>query len=312
MAADAAIRAHDGDFDGALESCRAILCVGRSIGDEPFTISELVRVAIGRVALESSRRTLAQGEPSEEALARLQALVSDELAQPLLLYGMKGERAIVTEQLRRIRDDELPISALSDSGLRPGLNPSSAGHTPWGRLWYDNQMAVGLEWMNTAISIARRPPGELVPLWEDWESKIEQVKRSRYGMYTATLPLLLMPALSAASSAHSRYQCELGATVIALAAERVRRKTGQWPASINGIDPAILSNPPSDPYSGQPFRMEHREGQFRIYSIGPNRRDEHGAFEPKGWPKKGPDDAGSSAWDKALRNQPPKAVQHDE
>ncbi len=36
MAADAAIRAHDGDADGALESCRAILCVGRSIGDEPF------------------------------------------------------------------------------------------------------------------------------------------------------------------------------------------------------------------------------------------------------------------------------------
>ena len=61
-----------------------------------------------------SRRALAQGEPSEQALARLQALVSDELAQPLLVYGMKGERAVMTELLRRIRDDELSFSALSN------------------------------------------------------------------------------------------------------------------------------------------------------------------------------------------------------
>ena len=67
MAADAAIRAHDSDADGALESCRAVFCVGRSIGDEPFLISQLVRVAIGGVALNSIRRALAQGEPSEQA-----------------------------------------------------------------------------------------------------------------------------------------------------------------------------------------------------------------------------------------------------
>ena len=35
---DAAIRAHDGNPDGALESCSAILGAGRSIGDEPFLI----------------------------------------------------------------------------------------------------------------------------------------------------------------------------------------------------------------------------------------------------------------------------------
>lgn len=36
LSLDAAIRAHDGDIDAALDSARAIIGVGRSIGDEPF------------------------------------------------------------------------------------------------------------------------------------------------------------------------------------------------------------------------------------------------------------------------------------
>ena len=59
-----------------------LLSIGRSIGDEPFLISQLVRIAIGTVAMKSTRRVLGQGEPSDAALARLQALVLDELAQP--------------------------------------------------------------------------------------------------------------------------------------------------------------------------------------------------------------------------------------
>ena len=46
LALDAAMRATDGDFDGALESCRAIFGVGRSIGDEPFLFAQRVRCAL--------------------------------------------------------------------------------------------------------------------------------------------------------------------------------------------------------------------------------------------------------------------------
>ena len=78
LQADAAIRAHDGDVDGAIDSCRALLNTGRSIGDEPFLISQLVRIAIGRTATIAARRVLGQGEPSDASLARLQALILDE------------------------------------------------------------------------------------------------------------------------------------------------------------------------------------------------------------------------------------------
>ena len=141
LSADAAIRVHDGDPDGALDSCRAILCTARSIGDEPFLISHLVRIAIGSVTMQSTRRVLGQGEPSDAAMARLQALILDELGQPMLLHGIRGERATLTELIRRLGTGEVPISALGEGGRSPiptprrrrSLRGASSGSTINGR-----------------------------------------------------------------------------------------------------------------------------------------------------------------------------------
>jgi hypothetical protein len=113
--------------------------------------------------------------------------------------------------------------------------------------------------------------------------------------------MLIMPALSASGRGHCRYQSALGATTILLAAERHRRRAGDWPASIAAIEGDILPDPPLDPYSGQAFRMEHRDGQLVVYSIGPNHKDEHGAFDGKRWLDGGPDDVGATAWDVGRR-----------
>ena len=306
---DAAMRAHQGDLDGGLDSCRAILGAGRSIGDEPFAISMLVRIAINSVSLRSVRRVLGQGVPSDAALARLQSALGDELAQPLLVKCFRGERALLSELIRRIADGELPISALSSGPLesdRPFLNPSE---TPWGELWFDNQLAVCLDWMNKAVAIARMPAPEQPAGWDEWNSNFDRVRKSRFGMYTATLPILFMPALPSAGTAFSRYQSELGATLILIAAERHRRKVGDWPVSIVDIDRSILPIAPIDPYSGRAYRMDRRAGKLLIYSIGPDGKDEHGEYNPKLWPNGGKDDVGAYAWDVVERRRSPSENQ---
>ena len=57
---DAIVRAHEGDADGAIESCIAQINAGRSIGDEPTLASQLIRTSIvhlaTRVRLARSRR----------------------------------------------------------------------------------------------------------------------------------------------------------------------------------------------------------------------------------------------------------------
>jgi hypothetical protein len=312
LVADAVLRAQDGDIDGALESCRAIFAAARSIGDEPFLISHLVRASIGEVALNSMGRVLGQGEGSDAALARLQELMLDEMGQPLLLIGVKGERAVLTEVIRRLGAGEVPITALSGSRASDRAGPPGA-IAPWGKLWFDQQEAVALERMTVAVAIARKPFDQQPALWRVWEAEAKRVKDSPLGRYTGMLPLLLAPAVAAASPAFSRYRTDLAANAILVAAERHRRKTGRWPATVAAIDRSILTDAPVDPFTGESFRMEHRDGEIVIYSIGPNRQDEHGAYEPKRWMRGGPDDAGGRAWDISRRGRPaPREVETDE
>ncbi|MGO9470685.1 MAG: hypothetical protein ACLQVF_41870 [Isosphaeraceae bacterium] len=76
------------------------------------------------------------------------------------------------------------------------------------------------------------------------------------------------------------------------------------PASVAAIDRDILPAAPVDVFSGQAFRMEHRDGQIFIYSIGPNGKNEHGALDRKTFQEGGPDDFGTSGWDVSLRRRP--------
>ena len=80
---DALLRAQEQDFDGALESCQAILMAGRSSDPGNTMIHALVRFAIQSVSINAVERTpLAQGEPSEAALATMQSLPRRRAGNP--------------------------------------------------------------------------------------------------------------------------------------------------------------------------------------------------------------------------------------
>ncbi len=308
---DAAMRANNGDFDGALDTCQAILGTARSIGDEPMLISQLVRNRIDGVAAKAIRRVLGQGEPSEAALLRMQEQILDELAQPLLLTAINGERAFMTELIRRVEGGEVALSTITGSSTPPSAG-ARAGNNLFALLSrgvFGGQRAVALEWMNEAVAISRLPAPEQRNLFRSLDGKIAAVHMSRFGRFTNILPLLLVPAVTSAGNAFHRGQAELGATAILLAAERQRRRTGKWPASIEAIDRSILRELPVDPFSGKPFHLEYRGGELVIYSIGPNGKDEHGAFDRKRSLQGGPDDIGARAWDVSLRRQSPEGEQ---
>ncbi|WP_169976629.1 hypothetical protein [Tautonia rosea] len=301
---DVAILAQDGLVDEAIDSSRAILGVARSIGDEPFLISQLVRISIGSVAIQAAQRTLGQGEASDEALERLQADSIAEFRRPLVLHGMKGERATMVEVIRRLANEEIPIRSLSGTGFLDSEETVSPV-SPWGKLTFENQMALALDFMNEAVAIAALPAYERGPRWSAWEVWIEEERAEWHAYWTKTLPILMTPACQAGDLAHRRYEAVLGSMVVLLAAERYRLRHGDWPASIEAIDDELLPGVPLDPFSGEVFRLHRPEGRFVVASIGPNGQDDGGEYEPRAWPQGGPDDVGAVAWDAELRGSAP-------
>ncbi len=90
---DVFLQTQDGDLQGALRSCRALLNAVRSLGDEPLFITQLVRMAGVRIACQAVERVLAQGELDPDDLRDLQKLLAEEERFPRLLVAARGERA---------------------------------------------------------------------------------------------------------------------------------------------------------------------------------------------------------------------------
>lgn len=299
LQADATARAQDGDADGALESGRAILIAGRSIGDEPLLMSQLVRMAIASVAVASIERTLAQGQPSECALAKTQQLLQDEEQVPRLLIAARGERAGQDHMARGVESGEVKLSVMlgaaggggPPSGIQASLTDLSGGIT-FRR--YHSEM---LRRMTEVVEAAKLPPEERA----DRLTKLDQAVK---GPGVHPLVRLLLPAVSKVAQADQRVQAQLRCAAAALAAERYRLAKGRWPPALADLVPDYLAQVPNDPYDGQPLRLRRLDDGLVIYSVGPDLADNGGTLDRKNPIAKGTD-LGFRLWDVPRRWQPP-------
>jgi hypothetical protein len=109
---DALLRNQDGDPEGALTCARALLNVGRSLGQEPFFYGPVSRLGCRFDVVEAIERTLAQGRPAAAALAATQEALRQEEAVPLLLLRFGGHRAMMHRFLTQVDDGKHRLSEL--------------------------------------------------------------------------------------------------------------------------------------------------------------------------------------------------------
>jgi hypothetical protein len=295
VAAD--LKAQEGDPDGALAACRAIIKNARAVSDEPFFISMLVRVAVRSVARSKLERVLAQGEPSEAALAQMQRLMEEDLQDNLLLIGARGERAVLDEIMADLQTNPLKarqlvgmtngpvISIMSLAGLRlliPGAMKT-------------NRMAM-LKFNNRLVEMARRPVDE----------QFEEFKN--VDVFATQLPAIaamLTPALVKCANASLRDVAQMRCAIVMVAAERYRRAEGHLPASIADLVPKYLPAVPLDPFDGKPLKMRPFPEGLIIYSLGESQTDEGGRLEAREGEKNRTVNYGYRLWDVKYRRQPP-------
>jgi hypothetical protein len=290
---DALVSAVDTRGDDAIDDALAILALARGIGDEPFLVSQLVRIHLATMAARSTERTLGLCAPSEPKLAEVQAAFEAEAKVPRLLYGLKGERGAMN-----LLADNVESGAVSSADViqfaTDSKPPAAIAALPVRALLPEVQ-ARYLELMNRAIATAEKPPG---PARDDEFKAIEDDIKTEGDLAQKALRYVF-PAVARCYDAEVRVTALLRASAAGVAAERHRLSTGTYPAAWgDGFDP------PTDPYTPKPLLFEVTTDGMVVYSTGPDRTDDGGKLSSRQLVEKG-FDFGFQQFTPEHRRRPP-------
>jgi hypothetical protein len=291
---DALLRAQEQDVAGALVSCRGAFNAARSIGDEPSLIAQLVRLACRGVALARLERTLAQGQARETSLAAFQKLLDKEGQVPLLLIGVRGERAGLNRLMHYLETGD-PIKNAEYLRALRGFGKEEKDVPPLSPAEIKTQHAALLRYLTQGVEIAKLPLKEQARRFSRLEADIKNQSH---------LVRLLAPALIKFAEAFQRGQAQLRCAVVALAVERYRlAHQGRWPDSLAPLVPGYLARVPTDPFDGTPLRFRRNDAGVVIYSVGPDGKDNGGRID-RDRPREPGTDMGFQLWEMAKRRQP--------
>jgi hypothetical protein len=300
----AQILAQDGQPDAALADVRRMLAIARFSGVEPSLITKVFQMAIRSLAVSTAEHVLGQGTPSAAALAATQQAVTGELADPLILDALRGERAWVEDTMRALDDGRITfddLHAMDDIPKVTGYKQIDAWiyRLRGGGSWAKRPTAEVLRYQTCLIEIAKVSPEAL-------RTRADEIAAHRSAMSPKAQEVT--QSYDQYITAERRSRALLASATVALAAERFRRANGQWPHAIADLVAAkLLPAVPTDPFDGQPLRMRRLADGLVVYSVGQNLIDDGG--ELRGVPNVNmgvPKDIGFRLWDVPHRGQAPK------
>jgi hypothetical protein len=292
LAADALLRAQDNDADGAVRSLQAAVNAGRSLGDLPMAVAQLVRVNTVASAVSRLERVLAQGEPSPGGLKELHGLLEEEDRHPTVLVLARGERAADDAFMGFLESGHLSTPNIRALGAGDLSDPLWVLYLPGG---LKKEHAALLRHMTRLVEAARLPESER-------QKRLEELDAApRESVLVAHMAPGMTKLGRRCSSLHAQLRC----AILMLAAERSRRDHGRWPGAAAAlVDAGYLREVPTDPYDGRALRLRRLPDGLVIYAVGPDGQDDGGNLDRT--MKLGPGtDLGFRVWDLEKRRQPP-------
>jgi hypothetical protein len=247
--------------DQAIASARAGLVVAKSIGDEPFLISQLVRVACDRVAAHAALQVLALAEPTE-GLGELQNELRAEADVPWLQYGFRGERGLFNQLFEVLESGKVNFADLEGLARDNRAIMNSMALEAYKPL-LPGDRAKSLEILTAYLEAAKLPAHEQKAAMAQIKLPPRPPDDIRY-----VVTNLMMPAVVKVAEASWRTRADLLTASTAIACERFRLGKGRWPKSLAEVPTEILPDIPLDPFNGKPIQYRKLEDGVAVFTIG--------------------------------------------
>ena len=180
-------------------------------------------------------------------------------------WAYRGERALWIQVWNELADGRVSVSDLAGGGPRA-----------WASFEWVPEVLFRKNQLFFTQLLTR-----LVDTCDDPRALIEATARNDKEVANSPRMMFLvrtmMPSLSGTAVWHARSTAQLECTRVALAAERLRLKTGRLPGSIDELIPEYLDAVPPDPFDGKPMRLATTDEGIVIYSIGEDTVDDGGS-----------------------------------
>jgi hypothetical protein len=265
----------NGQSDKALADMKLMLRLIDSIRTEPFLISHLVRIAMLRLALQPVWEGLADHKWSDAQLTEL----NQELAKLDFLadyeFSMRGERVdsmACIEYLRRTRNFNLFFDG-DDS--TPRVVQAAYDFIP-NSVFYQNELAIARahqEWLLPVVDVEQHlvsPAATQLALTNIDEERVHWSPNN-------VIADMLLPGLLAALKKYAYAQSSVDMARVACALERFRLAQGEYPETLDALQPRFIETLPHDVIGGQSLKYHRTDnGTFALYSVGWNGTDDGG------------------------------------
>lgn len=270
-----------GSNNEALADTRMVIYMAGTVKNEPILISGLVRIAILRIACQGIENGLIAHQWTDSNLAELESeLGKIDLLADYVIY-MRGERAFgngIMDYLREKPSRAVELGVESDNGE----NNNSSTRFSMVRImpsgwYYANELLMNrihLEYLTPLVDPVNRHVYAAKTTQVD--SKLQQLVRHGFPP-KHTIAMLLLPALTRVPEKFARGQVYTDEDLVACALERYRLANGKFPETLAALEPQFLKAIPRDVFSGEPLKYRPTDdGQFVLYSIGWNEKDDGG------------------------------------
>lgn len=266
----------DGQSAKALDDVKLMLYLNNSLRNSPFLISHLVRFAIVAIDLQPIWEGLAKHEWSDEQLAALES----ELGKLNFLadyeFVMRGERAFAIasfENQRLTREVIVPLENGGSVTYKLNWMPSA--------YFYQNELAIAQmsqQWILTLVDTNSRT---VSPDKFRLANNADQAAMKHYSPYKIQA-LMTSAADGRVVKKVAAIQSSVDLARVACALERYRLAHGNYPETLDELSPQFIAQVPHDIIGGQPLHYRRTDdGQFVLYSIGWNEKDDGGEITLK-------------------------------
>jgi hypothetical protein len=264
-----------GDTDEAAGAIASILGLARTIENEPFLISQLVRQKLLGMAVASLQRSINLTFSAAET--NLSSLLTQTAQVQRLSRAMIGERATFAPYFRISRYENPRIYAPLEAGEDDSKD--FIRRRDWSMLkligYYEMDFGQFLFTMNNVINLADQPPPENLQVDRHFATAAAASRKKR-----RTLSALVFSSYIGVAARENETLARLRLAVTALALEEFRNQKGKLPDALEELKPAFLTEIPEDPFSGHDVLYRRLPKGYVVYSVGRDLVDDGGKEEP--------------------------------